>query len=208
MERHAQKAEEYEFSITDFQNADERALKFIIMGHWKGLVYFAKNYLTDQQEAEDTVQDVFGAIWNRRYDFPDYDNLRRFMYISVRNRALDKMEAQKRFASFKRRASNNAEEPIYEPLSSTEVSEMALANTLQRMVNLAEEHLPPKTRQVFMLALDGFNDREIAEKMNIARQNVSKYRQKGMNIIRKHFLKKGFLPGWIVLWICLSFIRV
>jgi RNA polymerase sigma factor (sigma-70 family) len=208
MERNVHKAGAYEFSITDFQNADERALKFIIMGHWKGLVYFAKNYLSDQQEAEDTVQEVFSTVWNRRYDFPDYDKLRSFLYISVRNRAIDKMEAQRRYTYIVRKASSQAEEPIYEPLSNAEISEMALANTLQRIINLADEHLPPKTKAVFMMAMDGLNDREIAVKMNIARQNVSKYRQRAMNIIREHFLKKGFIPGWIVLWICLGFITV
>jgi DNA-directed RNA polymerase specialized sigma24 family protein len=176
----------YEFRIEDFQNAHERALKFIVIGHWLELVSYAKHYL-EPADAEDTVQEIFNVVWQKRYEFSDYQAIRKFMYVAIRNRAIDKAEAKKRNSVRLMRYKSEIQDDIYEDEIQADIAEIAKARALKIMLALSEEVLSPKVREVIMWTIDGLKDKDIH------RQNVSKYRITGIEVLRKHF-PRDLLP--------------
>src|SRR6058998_503571 len=60
--------------------------------YWERLYAFAFRYLRSQQDAEDAVQEVFFRIWRGRADWVPAGAVRNYLYLAVRNAALDRLQ--------------------------------------------------------------------------------------------------------------------
>jgi RNA polymerase sigma-70 factor (ECF subfamily) len=176
-----------EFRIEAFQQGEERALAFIVKSHRRMLVSYTRFYASNQLDAEDVVSEVFNVAWQSRFQFESYVHLRRFMFTAAKNKAIDLSEKRTRHIGYKYEyvADTGADEDCYSVPA--DIAENALLMALQRLFTLVEDRnvLPEKTRHVIQMTLNGIPDKKIAEKMDIARQNVSKYRQRGVLILKK-----------------------
>jgi len=69
--------------------------KILVLSLHRSLYRFSRSFLTDPQEAEDCVQEVFLKLWLKRSVLAEVRNLRAFAMQMTRNLCLDKLKSKK-----------------------------------------------------------------------------------------------------------------
>jgi len=145
------------------------------------LLNHAYNKTRDREEAKDIVHEVFTTLWARRENFNCQSNLSGYLYAAVRNNILNQVVHNdvkgKYLASIAQFINNNNSQIITDHL----VREHQLSSIIEK--EIAE--LPPKMREVFELSRkQHFSHKQIAEKLDISEQTVSKHVTNALRILR------------------------
>jgi RNA polymerase sigma-70 factor (family 1) len=141
-----------------------------IYDRYKGLLFIhAYKRLNNQEEAEDVIHDLFAVLWKKRAEITINTELAGYLYTAVRNRIFNiiahKQIESDYFASIKY--------SISEGYCITD--HLVRSNELAKIIEREIFALPPKMREVFILSRQkNLNHKEIAEKLNISEQTVSK----------------------------------
>lgn len=171
---------------------DDSSLQLLYRHFYKALVAFAIQAVETQESAEEIVQDIFVKTWQKRNTFKSSATLKAYLYNGVRNECISHLRrqqtAQERIRQF--------EKDYHQLQMGTEES---MAGSLPhreeaiRQLLLAIDSLPPKLRELFLLAIRGKNSEDIAQEMGITLQTVKKQRQRGLERLRKELGKKPML---------------
>jgi len=145
------------------------------------LLNHAYNKTRDREEAKDIVHEVFATLWARHQDFNCHSNLSGYLYAAVRNNIINQVVHKdvkgKYLASIAQFINNNNNQIITDHL----VREHQLSSIIEK--EIAE--LPPKMREVFELSRkQHFSHKQIAEKLEISEQTVSKHVTNALRILR------------------------
>jgi RNA polymerase sigma-70 factor (ECF subfamily) len=70
--------------VTDFE--------VVFRKFYRQLYLYAYNFVMDEMEAEDIVQDFFIYFWEKKYYLKINQNLRYYLYLSVRNAAINALQ--------------------------------------------------------------------------------------------------------------------
>ena len=62
--------------------------------YYQPLLFFAMQYIADEEECHDIVNGVFEEVW-RHIDQIDHSTAKSFLYASVRNRCIDYVRRMK-----------------------------------------------------------------------------------------------------------------
>ena len=153
------------------------AFEALYRRYWERLYAFAFRYLRSQQDAEDAVQEVFFRIWRGRADWVPAGAVRNYLYLAVRNAALDRLQ---RAAVARRRRVGTAQlVTVAEIQPDLEAAELAAA------VERALADLPPKRSAVCRLRLiDGLSYAEIAHRLAIGEKTVETQLTRGLKFLR------------------------
>ena len=77
------------------KKGDRRGLELLFNHFYKPLVFYAMNFLAQQEEAEDAVQEVFIKFWEGKRFHAIKNSLRPYLYQSVRNYCLNLLQGKK-----------------------------------------------------------------------------------------------------------------
>ena len=150
---------------------DERALRLLYDEYAEQLYHFAYSFLHEKETAEEAVLDVFTTIWNKRRQFSHVVDIKKYLYMSVKNQSLHYIRR------------NHI--PIQDSLELYEIEleaedvnpeDMLLKKEYKLLIQNAVNALPPKCREVFRLVLsDKLKNREIAELLGISEKTVNEH---------------------------------
>lgn len=148
------------------------------------LLRFATQFLKDEEEAKDVVQDVFLKLWQKKEHLAEIENIEAFAVRMVRNRCLDILRANKTI-TFDLDSRKNIPEETIDVHLKLELSETA--QTIKELIN----ELPGLQRQVMYLRdVKQYSYEEISGitelNANAIRVNLSRARKK----VRDELLKK------------------
>ncbi|HEY0666596.1 MAG TPA: RNA polymerase sigma-70 factor [Sphingobacteriaceae bacterium] len=146
--------------------------KYILHAH-------ALNKIRDREEARDVIQEVFIYLWDKREVINIDNNLSGYLYKAVRNAILNKithkqvqgkyLDAMKSFS-----IKDNIE-------TDYRIRERQLTDFIEGEI----ARLPSKMREIFELSRKAhLSHHEIAEKLNISDQTVSKQVTNALKILR------------------------
>ena len=160
-----------------------RDFKTNILPVSKKLLRFATQFLKDEDEAKDVVQDVFLKLWQKRDELEKVENIEAFAMRMTRNRCLDVIRASKTIpisAETDRRMKEESVD-VHNQFEFTES-----ANQIKMLI----DKLPDLQRTVmYMRDIEQLSYDEIAEttelQLNAIRVNLSRARKK----VRDEFLK-------------------
>lgn len=111
--------------------------------YFADLYRFLMLYCNDAKQREDVIQDVFATLW-QRVDFDKIDNIRAYLFNSVKNRLLNQIRDGKR--------RNELLERWQSALTNeNNSSECYDIEALCNIVNAAVESLPPRCREIYLL---------------------------------------------------------
>lgn len=143
------------------------------------LLNHAYNKTRDREEAKDIVHEVFTMLWINRYDVKLNSNLSGYLYTCVRNVFLNQV------------ARNGVQSKYLASLKDFSLSSQVITDHLIREKQLTEiinheiADLPPKMGEVFKLSRnEHLSHKEIAEKLGISEQTVSKQVTNALKILR------------------------
>jgi RNA polymerase sigma-19 factor, ECF subfamily len=176
--------------ILDFSKGDQRAFKQVFDMFLSEFVYFATKITTNRHEAEDIVLDAFRKLWLKHDQFKTIENIRAFLYVTVRNNCLNyiKHEDCKRKAQNEIRYTSGT--ATHESIENHVHEKMSNDDHLRRF-NEEVEALPDQCKEIFKLYLAGYNNAQIAEKLNITPNTVHVQKNRAMKKLRSKVIEKG-----------------
>lgn len=171
-------SEDY-FSMQKIKEGNQDAFRSFVDKHVKDLYPFALGYVHVREVAEEVVSDVFLEVWNNRSTLDTIQNVRSWLFVMVRNKAIsylrkaesDSMvsfdEIEDYYVSF-------AQSPDEAIISKEEIDE----------INEAISTLPPKCKEVFMLAkIEKIPYKEISDMLNISVKTINIHVAKAVGLI-------------------------
>ncbi len=144
---------------------------FILLNH-------AYNKTRDREEAKDIVQEVFTTLWAKRERL-EINSLAAYLCTSVRNIILNQAVHQgvrnKYFVAIQQ----------FIPPEQVATDHRVRENQLIAIIEKEIAALPPKMREVFELSRrEHLSHREIAERLDISEQTVSKHVTNALKVLR------------------------
>ncbi len=143
---------------------DEQVFRNLFDQYYIPLCVFAERYVSDAAIASDTVQECFTRLWLKQHDFRFVHQVKSFLYISVRNSCLNELEHREVVSGYKKTLLHTEEETAFR--------DYLIEEEMHRIVTEAVEKLPPQTRTIIRLALDGHSNGEIAGKLAVSKETV------------------------------------
>lgn len=149
-------------------SGDQQAFASLFRLLYPGLLNFALQYVHVKEAAEEITNDVFVKLWNRREFLPEIDNLSTYLFVSVKNHALNYL---KKYSHLHVAVENADGETSLvnrdDPEQQLEWKEISFR------LSQAIDGLPDQCRTVFKLIKeDGFRYKEVAEILGISPRTV------------------------------------
>ena len=165
--------------IERFKAGDELAFEKIFRHYYAGLVLFATQYVMDEEDAEEIVQDFFVRVWQKKDQINDADTLKPYFFTSIKNRSLNflyqRKHKSKMINEIVELSQNNL---LYQP-------DVFVISDLQNAIRKAVASLPPKCREVFILSrINGLKNDNIAEKLNLSKRTVETHVSNALRQLR------------------------
>ena len=149
--------------------------------YYRPLCLFALHYLHDIDNAEDTVQDCFAELWERKDSGMEISDIKSYLYSMVRNRCIDIVKKDSLI-------DNNVQPSDLEGIISEEECEERSYDEARLWTVI--DSLPEKCREVFLLAKrDGMKYEEIAVRMNISVNTVKNQMNKALKNLKEGIRK-------------------
>jgi len=148
------------------RDGNQSAMTEIYKRYWDKLFVVANNRLQDQLEAEETVQDVFCSIWNRRESLDILYGLATYLSVAVKYQVINRQAK-----AWKKAHHIEFTTDFEEAADTTNLwfAEKELKEQLAAAVNT----LPNKCRIIFKLRYeDNLSNAQIAEQLNVTEKNI------------------------------------
>lgn len=148
-----------------FKNSDSHAFEQLFRYYYEPLCIYASKILQDTEAAEEVVQDFFVKLWERRRSLTIETSLKNYLFRSVKNRCLNRIEHEKIKMQHAQHVIAEAENQDYK--------DQFLEVDLKKDIEESIAALPEKRREIFRLSREeGLKYREIAEKLNLSIKTV------------------------------------
>jgi RNA polymerase sigma-70 factor (family 1) len=147
---------------------DRRAFELFFTQYHNPLLRFAMRYVPGRELAEEVVSDVFLKLWQKRTMLPDIQHPTSYLYVAVRNQALNYLQ----------KAENQPTAELEAVPAAWQVDDMTperalLTEELYQDIQRAVQKLPPQCQTIFRLIReDGLKYREVAEILSISPKTV------------------------------------
>ena len=173
--------------IIRYLKGDEKALEALIQRYLKPIFGFIFQYLGNQNDTQDLVQEVFLKVWQNLKKFDRHKNFKAWTFKIAKNTVIDFLRKKKTipFSAFENEDGenqiiDNLSDPA--PLPDELFDRQDLADFLDKTLN----QLPPKYREVLYLYYqDHFNFREIAELLEEPVDTIKSRHRRGLIVLRK-----------------------
>ena len=175
-----------ELTINVITRWDADAARMLYEHFYGALVSYGMRILQDRDSAEDVVQDTMAALWERKTVLPNNAALKAYLYNTVRNKCL----------SLLRRQRSESLDPLamskYEEFRVTDDgNEQFFPEEVYRQLFLMIDQMPPRQREVFLMAMEGKKNREISEALGIAIETVRTNKKRAMAFLKKNLGKEA-----------------
>lgn len=148
------------------RNNDEKAFEKLFHQYYSHLCVFASRILQDDISAEETVQDFFVKLWEKRQQLSIETSLKNYLFRSIKNLCLNLIKHNKTRLHHAQTILSDAKNNQTEE---DNFFEIGLAEKIEESI----QSLPDKRREIFLLSRkEGLKYREIAERLNISIKTV------------------------------------
>lgn len=147
---------------------DEQAYKKLFFHYFLPLKSFSYSIIKSKETAEEIVSDIFLDIWVKRRQLSAIEDLKMYLYTSVRNNSVRKLNQQKKAVIF------SLDDLQVEFASPDENAETRLLNhELSFKIDAAIDQLPQRCKIIFKLAKeDKLKYKEIAGLLNVSIKTI------------------------------------
>lgn len=146
---------------------DIKSFNYLVELHYTKLLRSSLKYVRRPELAEEIVQDVFVALWNKRQTLEIKISLSAYLHTAVKYRSLNQLKSDLLKPKFE------SEFPESVPCVLTGVEDEIMAQDLGVLITKAIETLPKKCRIIFDLSRNGgLTYKEIATELNISQKTV------------------------------------
>ena len=149
---------------------------------YRSMCSCATHFLKDHDAAEDIVQEVFVSLWTKKSVFRTMSDLKTFLYVSVKNRCLNYIRDRKQQVDYDALSESEQEE---------EFKDWLIDEETYRMIDEAIGRLAPQSAKIMRLSLEGKQNQEIAELLDVSVNTVKTLKYNALDKL-KEMLKDYF----------------
>ena len=155
----------------------KESYKLLFREFYNPLCNYAFSILKDRSLSEDTVQDVFTKLWDKK-DQLEIDSVKSYLFKSTKNKAIEKLRQQKR--------SSEHNETIRSTTYVNETHEdQADKYLLKEKLFNSIRQLPPKCQEIFVLSkMNGLTYSEIADDLQLSVKTVENQIGRALRLLR------------------------
>lgn len=158
--------------------SDECAFTEIYNRYWKKLFSMAARRLDKLEDAEEVVQDIFTALWNRRMSLTLTSTLYNYLAVSVKYRVIKMMDKYYQMTRY-------VDAVLSETAIDDSTQERLAFDELQQQLANYVNQLPEKCQLVFRLSREeGYSQKQIASHLGISEKTVEAHLGKAFKTLR------------------------
>ena len=175
--------------INALKAGEEYVFDAVYRHYFRRLCAFCSQYVSEQEEIEEIVQDTMMWLWENRATFvPDTtSSLRQYLITSVKRRCFNVLRRQEKEILEESSWFEQEQDDYYEFI------DLSVVNELQSLIQEAIDELPSSYRQAFtMHRFQGKTRQEIAETLQVSIKTVDYRIQQSLKILRERL--KDYLP--------------
>lgn len=159
--------------------------------HYKNLYIYACSIIKDETQAEETVQQVFYKLWQKKEQIQVQQSLKSYLYRAVHNECINTLRHEKVKAKHGIHVTGTTSE-------TTHLHDNLAAKDLQKRIDAVLNELPEQCRTIFQLSrYEELNYREIADKLNISLSTVKNQVSRALHALRANLT--DYLPALALL---------
>ncbi|MEL7587813.1 MAG: RNA polymerase sigma-70 factor [Prolixibacteraceae bacterium] len=168
------------FIFTRMVNGDKEAFRFFFEKYYDDLCNLINFYLHDPVIAEEIAQDIFVYFWEKKENIEIGSSVKSYLLKASKNKSLNHLRDEKTQLNIHDKLGKITENGF------DEISEVGMdAGYLQELIRNAVNCLPPKCREVFILAKGKeLSYKEIAEQLGISVKTVENQMGKALKLLR------------------------
>ncbi|MCT4602297.1 MAG: RNA polymerase sigma-70 factor [Marinifilum sp.] len=144
---------------------------------YKGLFLFAQKYIAECDVVEDIVQEIFIKLWEKRDTIENTSAVKAFLYIGVKNKALNYFRHQKIVQKYQK-------EMIQLKSQESFFKNHLIEEETYRLLLQSIKQLPEQTRKVCILSMNGVKNAQIAEQLDISTSTVKYHKKQAITILQ------------------------
>lgn len=145
---------------------DEKAFEIIFKKYYQSLCLFSRQFLNDDELAEESVQVIFVKIWEKRFSLSIDSSLESYLFRAVRNHCFNELQHKKTEYRYAQKMLEDSKHEI-------KTEEYFLEPGLKEQIEVAIGLLPPKRKEIFRLSREeGMKYKDIAEQLEISIKTV------------------------------------
>lgn len=164
------------------KNGNIKAFELLFREIYPSMCVVAMRFIADQNAAEDIAQEAFIKLWEKRTAYENIPCLKTFLYVSVKNLCFNYIRNKKLTIDYSSPEVQN-QESIFK--------DYVIEEETYRIIDKAVNALPPQSQKIIKMHLDGKQNKEIAEILNISVNSVKTLKYNALAIL-KHSLKDYF----------------
>ena len=135
--------------------------------------------------AEDITQDVFVKLWEKKDDFTDLNKVRSFLYMAVHNKAINELVHRKTIVEHADMLNRFTLDEVFH--------ERVVEHETYRMMLEEIDRLPNQMREIMLRALEGKQNKEIAEELHISPDTVHSLKKIAYKKLRESMKDEYYL---------------
>ena len=156
---------------------DHDAFDTLIRRYYPALKSFAGHIVRDDQASADVVQETFVRLWEMRSDVNGIGSVRNYLYVSVRNIAVNHLRTERRLAERHNRMEKEDRDDGFWMY--------VIEEETRRQISEGIDKLPPRSAMILKLTLQGLSQDQIAREMKISLNTVKSVKAFAINKLRK-----------------------
>jgi RNA polymerase sigma factor (sigma-70 family) len=189
--------------VEAFKKMDPAAESVLFKQFFRSMCLLAETITGQLLAAEDIVAESFIKLFEKRSEFEAIDNIKAFLYVTVRNGSYTYKTTQKRHEAIHARiATEHGGEG--DSFSSTAELEMIRAQLLEEIYQEIE-NLPLQCRRIAkMIFWEGKSTDLIAGELQISRQTVRTQKARAIQLLKSQLFKDEKWVGMLLLLLYLQ----
>ncbi len=180
--------------LTAIQTGDERSFELLFRQQYAPLCQYGFSFLKDWDDAEEVVQAMFLAFWEKRESMVITTSLKSYLYRAVHNRCLNRIKHLSVQAEYQTYAQSDESGTQESP------AQELIASELEAQLQQAIGRLPEQCRLIFMMSrFEELKYQEIADQLGLSIKTVENQIGKALRILRTELA--DYLPLLLLLGI-------
>lgn len=173
------------------KKGDKNAFESLFKTYYSQLCAYANKFVTDIDDSEEIVQEMFYQVWQKREDLNILISLKSYLFRSVHNSCLN-------YLKHKNIQQKHVERSLYEQANqSYKFPDSIETSELQNKIRIAIEKLPTERKKIFlMIRYDSLKYSEVAAKLGISVKTVENQMGSALKFMREEL--KDYLPALIL----------
>nr|WP_320120419.1 RNA polymerase sigma-70 factor [uncultured Marinifilum sp.] len=166
------------------KSGDAKAFEELFNQLYPSMCVLAREYVKDDGVAEDIAQESFIKLWNSREKYDSISSLKSFLYVMVKNMSLNHLRRDKLGNQY-------TDSLIKEDFLN--FNNHIVEEETYRILQQAIEKLPKQSAKVMMLSLQGLQNQEIADRLEVSVNTVKTLKYNSLKTLRTKLKDYFFL---------------